>query len=68
MSTTNTEDAMRRGRPPERSTRWRIVGTPDRPHLNVELVVATTAEAVVDAIERAARGHGIRLERVEEAS
>ena len=47
-------------------TRWEIVAVPGHPILSVELVVDTTAQDVVDTIERAARGHGIRLERIEE--
>lgn len=49
-------------------TRWRLVaiaeGARIRQGLDVELVVDTTADVVVDAIERAARANGIRLERV----
>ena len=50
-------------------TRWRLraIGNAgvvlDR--LDLELTVDTTAEAVVGAIERAARNNGILLERVE---
>jgi hypothetical protein len=49
-------------------TRWRLLALYDagnvRQGLDVELVVDTTADVVVDAIERAARANGIRLERV----
>ena len=50
-------------------TRWRLVAIVQdagvvRTGLDVELVVDTTAEVVVDAIEHAARQNGIRLERV----
>ena len=50
-------------------TRWRLVSIVEsagvvRTGLDVELVVDTSSEAVVDAIEAAARNHGIRLERV----
>jgi len=49
-------------------TRWRLLALYDagkvRHGLDVELVVDTTADVVVDAIEHAARQNGIRLERV----
>jgi hypothetical protein len=47
-------------------TAWRVVGVPDFPNrLDVMLVVDTTAPAVIDALEAAAAGAGVRLERVE---
>jgi hypothetical protein len=50
-------------------TVWRLVALVEgagviRSGLDVELSVATTADVVVEAIERAARANGIRLERV----
>lgn len=50
-------------------TRWRLVAIVEdagvvRTGLDIELVVDTTAELVVDAIEHAARQNGIRLERI----
>jgi hypothetical protein len=54
----------------EPRTVWRIralenVRTGDRRALDVQLVVATTAQPVVEAIERAAWLAGVELERVE---
>jgi len=52
----------------ELRTRWRLVAIAENARvwqgLDVELVADTTSEVVVDAIERAARNNGIRLERV----
>ena len=53
-------------------TVWRLVAIVEsagvvRQGLDVQLVVDTTADVVVDAIEAAARAHGIRLERVMQA-
>ncbi len=51
------------------STRWRIVGVDEptrRRGLDVPLVVATDAPAVIDAIEEAADKQGVWLERVSE--
>lgn len=49
-------------------TVWRLVSLYDAGRiwqgLDVQVVAETTADVVVDAIERAARDHGIRLERV----
>jgi hypothetical protein len=50
-------------------TRWRLRAIADTsgrvwPSLDVELVVDTAADVVVEAIERAARANGIHLERV----
>ena len=55
----------------ELRTRWRLVAIVEgagvvRSGLDVELVVDTAADVVVEAIERAARQNGIRLERVDE--
>jgi hypothetical protein len=51
-------------------TTWRLVAIAEgayvRQGLDVLVSVDTTADMVVDAIERAARDHGIRLERVDE--
>jgi hypothetical protein len=44
-------------------TAWRIAGCGDWYGLDVWLTVDTTAPAVVDAIERAAGGVGVKLER-----
>ena len=53
-------------------TVWRLVAIVEgagviRQGLDVQLVADTTADVVVDAIEAAARAHGIRLERVMKA-
>jgi hypothetical protein len=53
---------------PDPATRWTIIGIPGLPRLNVELVVATTAPAVVSQIEFAAEEAGVVLVRVEEES
>jgi pyrrolidone-carboxylate peptidase len=46
-------------------TVWRLVRVPEWPNrINVEMVVDTTADAVVAAIEEAAARNGIALERV----
>jgi hypothetical protein len=45
-------------------TRWRIVEIPGTSHLNVELVVETTAPAIVHAIESAAWSNRVVLERI----
>jgi hypothetical protein len=50
----------------EPTTRWRLTQTPGRPRLELELVVNTTAPAVVDAIEQAAARAGVELERLED--
>ena len=50
---------------PEVRTAWRIVGCGDHEGLDVRLSVDTTAPAVVDAVERAAGGVGVQLERLE---
>jgi hypothetical protein len=46
-------------------TAWRLVRVPDFPNrLDIQLVVDTTAPAVVEAIEEAAKRNGIVLERM----
>ena len=54
-------------------TVWRLVAIVEdagvvRSNLDVQLVADTTSELVVDAIERAARQNGIRLERIMSAN
>jgi cell division ATPase FtsA len=50
---------------PQLRTVWRLVRVPElAQRLDVELVVDTTAPAVVEAIEAAAERAGVELERV----
>lgn len=47
-------------------TVWRLRQIPGRGGLDIQIVIDTTAESVIETIEQAARDAGIELERVVE--